>query len=162
MQPYTLNCSFLLNYDTEQVSLDISFSDQFTKKYELSYDELSLIEKEITHFLHRYDYRKLNYFVEAGIAEVFDTLMRFTFKKSKYPLRTVAVCKVTKKGLSCVHFEESNIVQLRKLKRSDSSTKLVKYVNIENENELQRSQHAFISEVKQHLVQIIARNQKIV
>jgi len=162
MQLYTLNCSFLLNYDTEQVSLDISFSDQFTKKYELSYDELSLIEKEITHFLHRYDYRKLNYFVEAGIAEVFDTLMRFTFKKSKYPLRTVAVCKVTKKGLSCVHFEESNIVQLRKLKRSDSSTKLVKYVNIENENELQRSQHAFISEVKQHLVQIIARNQKIV
>jgi len=162
MQPYTLNCSFILDYNMEQIALDINFSKQFVAQYNLSFEELSLIEKEITIFLHRYDYRKLNYFVETGISEVFDTLMRFTFKKCKYPLRTVAVCKVTKKGLRCAHFEESKIVQLRKLKRSDLSVKLLKYVNIDNEIEVLSRQHTFVNEIKAHLVEIIDRDQKIV
>ncbi|PKK97064.1 MAG: hypothetical protein CVV58_03185 [Tenericutes bacterium HGW-Tenericutes-3] len=162
MQSYSLSCSFTLDYNVEQVTLDLHFSKQFALKYKMTSDQLSLIETEITKFLHRYDYRKLNYFYETGITEVFDTLMRFTFRKCKYPLRTVAVCKVTKTGLKCAHFEEVTIVKLRKSKRLDHLKVPLKFVNIENFEEVLDKQKSFLTDVKAHLVEIIDRDQKIV
>ncbi len=162
MQAYSLNCAFLLEYNTKQITLNINLSKQFVEKNKLKYTELALTNNELSKFVHRYDYRKLDYFVESEISGIFDTLMRFTLKKCKYPLRTVAICKVTNNGLKCAHFEESKIVQLRNSRLSELSNKQIKRVNIENENEVLGKQHTFISEVKSHLACIIDREQKIV
>ena len=107
--------------------------------------------------MHRYDYRKLDYFCQIGITSVFDTLMRFTIKKSKYPLRTIAICHLNDHGMSCINFEESKLMGFRKLKRIGQSKKAVKLINVSNAYDLSGEQQTIIPTVEDQLSKIMER-----
>lgn len=159
MQSYMVNWAFLLDYDKNSDTVNVKFSKQFIKDNELAYVELSLLSHEICSFLHRYDCRKLSYFCQTDMESVFDTLMRFTIKKSKYPLRTIALCKRTEHGLSCINFEESKLFGLRKLNRASQSKKIVKQISISNATDLSDDHHHILVTIEKHLAKIIEREQ---
>ncbi|MCF7930540.1 MAG: hypothetical protein K9L02_03405 [Acholeplasmataceae bacterium] len=162
MQSYEICWAFLLNYDKNSKQLNIEFSDQFMIDNHLEQSHMTFHDDEICTFLHRYDCRKLGYFCETNIKDTFDTLMRFTIKKSKYPLRTIAICKLNDRGMSCIHFEEAKLVRLRKLKLKDKPQKISKLIDIANSKDLSTVSQRFFSKIDQYLAKIIERNQEMV
>lgn len=115
MNSSILNWAFFLDYKTDKCALNFKFSPWFIQEHQLPFKELTILEEDIIQIIHRYDYRKLDYFVNVKIDYVFDTLMRFNFTKGKYPLRTLAVCHINESGLSCVNFEESQLLKVKDL-----------------------------------------------
>lgn len=162
MQSYEICWAFLLDFDKNSKQLNIEFSDQFMIENHLQQNQMTFHNDEICTFLHRYDCRKLGYFCETDIKDTFDTLMRFTIKKSKYPLRTVALCKLNDHGMSCIHFEEAKLVRLRKLKRQEKTQKSSKLIDIANSSDLSTDSQSFFSKIDQYLAKIIERNQEVV
>ncbi|MFH0767141.1 MAG: hypothetical protein ABII85_03830 [Bacillota bacterium] len=161
MQSFILNWAFLLIYDKNDIAMNIKFSNQFIEDYQLSYRELMLVEKEIASYLHRYDYKKLEYFSNIETPLVFDTLMRFKFKKCKHSLRTIAICSVQENGLSCINFLESKVMNVRRLIRKNLSINSIKLINIENESELKDIDQTFLTDLYAHLEHIMERVLKI-
>lgn len=158
MQSYEINWAFLLDYDKNSGNLYVKFSNQFMEDNQLKDTNLSLLSHEICTFLHRYDCRKLSYFSQTDLEETFDTLMRFTIKKSKYPLRTIAICKLNDHGMSCVNFEESKLVNLRKLKNMSHEKKINKPVGIINAHDLSNDYQTILKKIETQLTKIVERN----
>lgn len=162
MQSYEINWAFLLDYDKESGNLDVKFSNKFIEDYQLENTTISLSNHEIYTFLHRYDFRKLDYFCQSDIQETFDTLMRFTINKNKYPLRTIAICKLNNHGMSCINFEESKLFKLRKLKRVNYANKVTQPIGITNACDLLDDHQIIISKIEAHLSKIVERNREMV
>ncbi|GEM_PF-958270 len=156
-----LNWAFLLEYNKDNTSLTLQFSPWFIDQHQLLFEELTFDEKDIIQIIHRYDYRKLDYFVNVKMDQVFDTLMRFNLTKGKFPFRTLAVCHLNENGLSCVNFEEEPLLQLKKQFRQQHKSRLNYKVAIENKDDMHMNDHVLTAGIYKHLAHMTYRDLNI-
>jgi hypothetical protein len=153
MMQYQVPWIFHLSYDHKKREMNIMFSNQFAQDNHMDSNAMSLDDDQIKLFIHKYDYRKLEYFVSQVLPNPFDTLMRFSIPNQKTYIRTQAVCHVEQQHLMCVLFDEKTIFTLQKISDSqaiiDAQSDLEK---IESANQATR----FLK----HLNQLIHRQER--
>jgi len=153
MMQYQVPWIFHLSYDHKKREMKIMFSNQFAQDNHMDSNTMSLDDDQIKLFIHKYDYRKLEYFVSQVLPNPFDTLMRFSIPSQKTYIRTQAVCHVEQQHLMCVLFDEKTIFTLQKISDSqaiiDAQSDLEK---IESANQATR----FLK----HLNQLIHRQER--
>jgi hypothetical protein len=120
MMQYQVPWIFHMSYDHKKRDMKIMFSNQFVLDNHIDSSTLTLDDDQIKSFIHKYDYRKLEYFVAQELPNPFDTLMRFSIPNQKTYIRTQAVCHVDRKVLMCVLFEEKDIFSLQKISDSQA------------------------------------------
>lgn len=162
METAHLNWAFLLEYQKDHSTLTLRFSPAYVENHQLPYQELTFNEKDISEFIHRYDYRKLDYFVKVKIDHVFDTLMRFNFKKSKYPLRTLAVCHLNEDGMTCVNFEEIDLIELKNLYQNQHKTTSNCKFDILNTSGINIEDQKLKNELHQHIQYMTYRDLNVI
>ena len=120
MMQYQVPWIFHMSYDHKKRDMKIMFSNQFVLDNHIDSSTLTLDDDQIKSFIHKYDYRKLEYFVSQELPNPFDTFMRFSIPNQKTYIRTQAVCHVDRKVLMCVLFEEKTIFTLQKISDSQA------------------------------------------
>jgi len=153
MMQYQVPWIFHLSYNHKKREMKIMFSNQFVLDNHMDSNVMTLDDVQTKMFIHKYDYRKLEYFVSQELPNPFDTLMRFSIPKQKTYIRTQAVCHVEQQHLMCVLFDEKTIFTLQRITDSqviiDAQTDLEK---IESANQASR----FLK----HLNQLIHRQER--
>jgi hypothetical protein len=114
MNIYQIPWLFHLDYDHISQKITIRLSEVMRNKINTKSEKLLFSNSSIHEFIHKYDYRKLSYFVALNPSGTFDTLMRFKFQDQKGYIKTQAVCEMTPKGFSCVHIEVLDIIKTKK------------------------------------------------
>ena len=150
--------AFYMKYDTHQKQMTLELSHQMLSKLHVSFDELILENEDIKSFVHKYDYRKLEYFGHLKTDGPFDTTFRFKSFDGKSYLRTHAICQKSSEGFSCVLFEDQVLNQLGITYKN--IIKQDQHVQIElDEQELEKTldnRHE-VKVLKKHLTQMMAR-----
>jgi len=157
-----LNWAFSLEYNKDHTSLTVKFSPKYKNDQQLPYSELTFSQDDIAEFIHRYDYRKLDYFIQVKIDHVFDTLMRFNFKKGKYPLRTLAVCHINAEGLTCVNFEEIDMIELKNEYQKQQNNDPRCRFEIENASDIIIDDRKLKKELHQHIAYMTYRDLNVI
>lgn len=103
-----------MNYDRKKREMTVIFSNHYAHTMQMDSTPFILNDNQIKEFVHKYDYRKLEYFTTASIDCPFDTLMRFKKPNQKDYIRTHAVCYLEHKNLYCIHFEEKDVFDFRR------------------------------------------------
>jgi hypothetical protein len=114
MNIYHIPWLFHLDYDHVNHKMTIRLSEVMRNKIHTTSETLFFSNSSIHEFIHKYDYRKLSYFVTLNPNKTFDTLMRFKFQDQKGYIKTQAVCEMTPRGFSCVHIEVLDIMKTKK------------------------------------------------
>jgi hypothetical protein len=118
----------------------------------LTFDQLTMSD-----FIHKYDYRKLSYFVTLNPNKTFDTLMRFKFEHQKGYIKTQAVCEITSKGFSCVHIEVLDIMKTKKKVNLDSHHSTGIKITLRDDQILKEAATNKLSAYKNQLENILHR-----
>lgn len=109
---YTLSWLFYFDYHTKKRLSHIQFSSYAVKRFSLKQQILDADDDTLRQLVHRYDYRKIEYFAEE-LLETFDTTIRFLVPNSKKMVRLKAVCKSHKDGFSCLMYDEYDLFKLQ-------------------------------------------------
>ena len=153
MMQYQVPWIFHLSYDHKKREMKIMFSNQFAQDNHMDSNAMSLDDDQIKSFIHKYDYRKLEYFVSQVLPNPFDTLMRFSIPNQKTYIRTQAVCHVEQKHLMCVLFDEKTIFTLQKISDSQAT--------IDAQSDLEKIESANqATRFLKHLNQLIHRQER--
>jgi hypothetical protein len=156
MMQYQVPWIFHMSYDHKKRDMKIMFSNQFVLDNHIESSIMILDDDQIKRFIHKYDYRKLEYFVSQELPNPFDTFMRFSIPNQKTYIRTQAVCHLDRQLLRCVMFDEKTIFTLQnitdsqaiidalpdleKIESVNQTTRWTKHLNLlihrGNENEL--------------------------
>lgn len=112
MQRYELHWLFHLTYNKKTKEAIFKPSNYFKEIDSLVSESFVMDDQLIKHYIHKYDYRKLEYFSNMQMKGNFDTLLRFKTQDGKQYYRTQAVCHTTKDGFECLHFKEIEVFKL--------------------------------------------------
>lgn len=153
MMQYQVPWIFHLSYNHSKREMTIMYSSKFALDNHMESTMMSLDDQQIKEFIHKYDYRKLDYFVSQVLPNPFDTLMRFTLPNQKTYIRTQAVCHVEHQHLLCVLFEEKTIFSLQKI--SDSQAIIDAQIELEKIESINQA-----SRFLKHLNQLIHRQER--
>jgi hypothetical protein len=144
-------------YDNQQKKMIIHMSNHMKSKINSETDTLFLNFDEIIDFIHKYDYRKLNYFSSHPTHSTFDTLIRFKFDNLKQPIKTHAVCQNTPHGFECIHVEEIDVIKTKRFLKNEQFNDLKQKINWNDENDLKGLVTRSYSKYRTHLFEIIQR-----
>ena len=104
---------FQVNKDTNMLKLHLS--EYFQKKEGLSNRYYVLSFEDVTHYLHKYDHRKMNYFFERNMKETFDMLIRIkNFNKKKGYIKTHALCYIKEDIMHCLSINYLDVIDAKK------------------------------------------------
>jgi len=101
--------AFYMKYNRKHKSLTLDLSKHMSHKLHMPMGEMTLNHQEIKHFIHKYDYRKLDYFSIMPIEGPFDTTLRFKDLDQKTYMRTHAVCQKDPSGFHCILFDDKDV-----------------------------------------------------
>jgi hypothetical protein len=113
MTSYHLAWAVFLTYDHKKEILILEISDTFKDKYHLDQKTMMLEERDIKSFIHKYDYKKFEYFSMQQL-KTFDTELKFRFDAHKPYIKTQAICQKTHHGFECVLIEEKVLFETKR------------------------------------------------
>ena len=150
MMQYQVPWIFHMCYDQKKREMKVLYSNQFANDNHINQNVMTLDDNQIKLFIHKYDYRKLDYFISQVLPNPFDTLLRFSIPNQKTYIRTQAVCHVEHQNLMCVLFEEKAIFTLQSISDSQAMIDAISELEqIESANQA--------SKCLKHLNQLIHR-----
>ncbi len=154
---YKIPWAFYMKYNLRQKTMTIHLSKDMMTKCELPLEMLNLDDTEIKEFIHRYDYRKLDYFSTHPIQGIFDTTFSLKTTHGKNYLKTKAICQKTTYGISCLLIEDIHIHKMKVSFKQLSKTEQLQIVFSETEQiELLETNTQWIK-IRNHVSQIITR-----
>ena len=128
MDTVNIRWAFYLSYNHLLEELILHPSEICRQNY-MTEHEIRLNLDQMKLWIHKYDFRKFNYFAKQSFKQPFDTTIRIKCEQIKGYLRTQAICQTTPEGFKCVLIEDKLFHQLSKTWNLDkpNETKLSWY-----------------------------------
>ncbi len=118
--------------------------------------EIILNTAKMKLWIHKYDYRKFQYFAEQSLKQPFDTMLRLKCEKAKDYMRTQAICQSTPDGFHCVLIDDRRYHELSK-KMIQDKLKEDHLIWIDEQLSLYESSK-YLRHLKQHLTKMVFRD----
>ncbi|MDX9690932.1 MAG: hypothetical protein RBT45_00655 [Acholeplasmataceae bacterium] len=161
MLDYNLSWIFYFQFNQKEESAKAFFSKKYQEKYELPNQLYELDQEHLRAFVHKYDYRKLEYFSKNEVKGYFDTLLRFKISTQKGYLRTQAICHSTKEGFTCMLFHDKELMKLQHTIGKSGVYPTSSVMKIAADDEL--SLHKFpvqMNQIKKQIVELLDRDSR--
>jgi hypothetical protein len=154
VQTLNITWAFYLAYNHLKGELFLRSSNACQTDHETP-SEINLNLGQMKSIIHKYDFRKFQYFSERLFKEPFDTMLRLKCENTQEYIRTQAICESTSNGFHCVLIEDRRYHELSKKLASSKITEA--NFNWLDETLTHYESLKHLKTIKQHLTQMIMR-----
>ncbi len=154
MQTLNVSWDFYLVYNHHKGELFLHPSHACQTNHDAP-NEIILNSEQMRLWIHKYDYRKFQYFSEQSLKQPFDTMIRLRCEKTNDYIRTQAICQSTSDGFHCVLIDDRRYHELSK-KMIEHKVKESNLIWLDEQLSFYESSKS-IRNIKQHLTRMIFR-----